>query len=87
MMSVALRAAGLHLRNAEPAMMREFLVDVHSRAATASQTGAMTTRAEVIPPHVHVANTYMEYQYIFVLHHPPSIMYISFTFSPAVCCA
>lgn len=48
MMSVALRAAGLHLRNADPAAMRDFLVEVHSRAAAASAAGTMTTRAEVM---------------------------------------
>jgi hypothetical protein len=47
MMSVALRAAGLQLRAADPAAMRDFLVAVNARAAEAAAQGAMTPRAEV----------------------------------------
>jgi hypothetical protein len=47
MMSVALRAAGLQLRSADPAAMRDFLVAVNARAAEAAAQGAMTPRAEV----------------------------------------
>ena len=49
MMSVALRAAGLQLRAADPAAMRDFLVAVNARAAEAAAQGAMTPRAEVSP--------------------------------------
>ena len=47
MMSTVLRAAGLHLRAADPTAMKEFLVAVHSRAAEVAAAGAMSTRAEV----------------------------------------
>lgn len=47
MMSAALRAAGLQLRAADPAAMKDFLVAVHARAAEAAQQGAMSSRAEV----------------------------------------
>lgn len=47
MMSAALRAAGLQLRAADPAAMKDFLVAVHTRAAEAAQQGVMSARAEV----------------------------------------
>lgn len=47
MMSAALRAAGLQLRSADPAAMKDFLVAVHARAAEAAKAGAMSARAEV----------------------------------------
>lgn len=49
MMSVALRAVGLHLRAADPAAMRVFLVAVHARAAVAAAQGTMSPRAQVPP--------------------------------------
>jgi hypothetical protein len=50
MMSAALRAAGLQLRSADPAAMKDFLVAVNARAAEAAQQGAMSSRAEVQLP-------------------------------------
>lgn len=48
MMSAALRVAGLQLRSADPAAMKDFLVAVHARAAEAAKAGAMSARAEVM---------------------------------------
>lgn len=68
MMSVALRAAGLHLRSADPAAMKAFLLAVHARAATAAAQGAMSTRAEVSPislkHHLHRNVARLGYQQI-----------------------
>ncbi len=47
MLSAALRAAGLHLRSADPGAMKDFLVAVHARAAEAAAAGLMSSRAEV----------------------------------------
>lgn len=46
LLSTALRAAGLHLRAADPAAMKDLLLAVHARAAQASAAGSMSSRAE-----------------------------------------
>lgn len=56
MLSAALRAAGLHLRSADPGAMKDFLVAVHARAAEAAAAGLMSSRAEVRCTQLHGAS-------------------------------